>query len=535
VLNKDLLKAGIGDNEDLMPVKKQITKKKNFDFELSLTGQKELDVYGYPPLETHCKITTTFSGTNSVYPKVNYNFDVLYYPNLKIKYYVELIDDENNVVETIPENASETNCLENYACKLDGNKMINDLTSVPMQKEIEVEIPPEDPAVEPTIETEIIDLRMRFFVVGETSSYIDLFWEGQENGSSITTTAKRLYAKNSYSTSRNCTGVVQKPLDIMHEILDFSEINPNMIAYNMTKNIDYASEPYNIYMKIKNNESYKTDIRFFHPFNNDNHMSVYTSLNNAVDAEGEPAGVDSVEVASLMDPSSSGFEWTSKPKTFSFVLNGLGIHPFLEKNNIEKGLTLSKLDERRYFMVVRNDDGPNHEFIFSYPFYYKEDEHNPDYEIEVSKVIDLDSGNELDPSNSHIGFTHYNQNRNTIKINEFPNSIWGYSNYKRKLGKKRIGWVSNTVLTSADLGSRLVINSDKSISCKIYKNELRSLFDVPSEVIDPLDISVRAESHIETNIVETSSYFEIIFKEQESDPSKTLEWGLGIHNGYFYI
>jgi hypothetical protein len=288
-------------------------------------------------------------------------------------------------------------------------------------------------------------------------------------------------------------------------------------------------------MRLKNNEGYKTDIRFFHPYNNDNQMSVYTSLNNAVDAEGQPVGVDAVEVASLMDPSTNGFEWTSKAKTFSFVLNGLGVHPFLEKKNIEKGVNLSQLDERRYFMVVRNEEGPNHEFIFSYPFYYKQDEHNPDYEIKVSKVVDLDNGEELDPSNSHIGFTHYDQNRNTIKIGEFPNSICGYSNYKRNLGKKKVGWISDTVLKSADLGSRLVINSDRSISCKINKNELRTLFNVPDEVIDPLSLSVRAESHIETKIIEAADYFEIVFKEQESDPSKTLEWGLGIHNGYFYI
>ena len=124
-------KSGIGDNEDLMPYKTYGQEDLHFDIKINATGKQIKDVYGYPPIKATYNLYTSCKKDMPIYKEDNYDIDIETYPNFLVDYYIQTLDQDNNVLEKYPSNAPDVR-LKNAITKLDGTKELLRLNEIPL-------------------------------------------------------------------------------------------------------------------------------------------------------------------------------------------------------------------------------------------------------------------------------------------------------------------------------------------------------------------------------------------------------------------
>ena len=124
-------KSGIGDNEDLMPYKTYGQEDLHFDIKINATGKQIKDVYGYPPIKATYNLYTSCKKDMPIYKEDNYDIDIETHPNFLVDYYIQTLDQDNNVLEKYPSNAPDVR-LKNAITKLDGTKELLRLNEIPL-------------------------------------------------------------------------------------------------------------------------------------------------------------------------------------------------------------------------------------------------------------------------------------------------------------------------------------------------------------------------------------------------------------------
>lgn len=120
------LKPGIGDNEDLFPIKDYGKEDIDFDISINLVGNEKEHIYGFPPIKAFYNLFAMCEVVEEIHPEVNYNVTINSYPNLLVDYYVASYDEEDNLMDVFPKGAPETTAKDSIY-RLEGDKLLLDL------------------------------------------------------------------------------------------------------------------------------------------------------------------------------------------------------------------------------------------------------------------------------------------------------------------------------------------------------------------------------------------------------------------------